>query len=82
MPWWSDGNGVSSPSIGDGHCQDGNNKGACNYDGGDCCSIDLIGNGFCNIETNNAECNYDGGDCCGPDISCKYQLIRMEIKRK
>ena len=37
----------------------------------------LIGNGFCNIETNNAECNYDGGDCCGPDISCKYQLIRL-----
>ena len=42
----------------------------------------LIGNGFCNIEANNAECNYDGGDCCGPDISCKYQLIRVEIKRK
>ena len=31
------GNGVSSPSIGDGFCHDGNNIAACNYDGGDCC---------------------------------------------
>ena len=78
------GNGVSSPSIGDGVCHDDNNVADCNYDGGDCCSIgnNLIGNGFCNIETNNAECNYDGGDCCGPDVSCKYQLIRVKIKRK
>ena len=80
-----DGNGVSSPSIGDSVCNDETNNGACNYDGGDCCSIGtgLIGNGFCNIESNNAECDYDGGDCCGPDVfACKYQLIRVKIKRK
>ena len=76
-------NGFSNPSIGDGVCHDENNVADCSYDGGDCCSIGtgLIGNGFCNIETNNAECNYDGGDCCGPDISCKYQLIRVEFKK-
>ena len=60
------GNGVSSPSIGDGICHDDNNIAACGYDGLDCCSVstDLIGNGFCNDETNNPYCNYDGGDCC------------------
>ena len=33
------GNGVSSPSVGDGFCHDDNNIATCNYDGGDCCVI-------------------------------------------
>ena len=35
------GNGVSSPSIGDGFCHDDNNIADCNYDGGDCCGPDI-----------------------------------------
>ena len=49
-----------------GVCNDEAKNAECNYDGGDCCVIqmELIGNSLCNDEANNAECYYDGGDCC------------------
>ena len=27
--------------IGDGYCDDGNNNADCEYDGGDCCGLDI-----------------------------------------
>ena len=46
---------LSSPLIGDGYCQDGNNNGACNYDGGDCC-------GPCVSTEHCTECQCLGGE--------------------
>ena len=76
------GNGVSSPSIGDGVCHDDNNIAACDYDGLDCCSVstDLIGNDFCNDEANIAECNYDGYDCC-KFFSIQYIISSTKLQR-
>ena len=53
---------LSSPSIGDGYCQDENNNGACNYDGGDCC-------GSCIITEQCSQCQcLGGGETGGNDI--------------
>ena len=34
-------NGVFINAIGDGYCDDTANNANCNYDGGDCCGIDI-----------------------------------------
>ena len=56
------GNGVSSPSIGDGFCHDDNNVAECNYDGGDCC-------GSCVVKEYCSDCECLGGDNTGNGVS-------------
>merc|ERR1712077_136670 len=60
-----DGDGCEYPDYqGDGYCDDGNNNGACSYDGGDCCPGSNPPSGwdsYCSV----CECKEDGGGGCG-----------------
>jgi len=56
--------------VGDGICDEEFSTSACNYDGGDCCPLEIIdsplfGDGQCNIgeNINSKKCGYDNGDC-------------------
>ena len=46
--------GTSSPTIGNGYCDDGNNNVDCQYDGGDCC-------GSCVVRKYCSDCQCLGG---------------------
>jgi hypothetical protein len=57
-------------SVGNGVCDEENNKKECSYDGGDCCEKkgDLsLGDNICHAgHFNTAKCLYDSGDCDVP----------------
>ena len=63
--------------MGDGQCDEINNKPDCLYDGLDCpkksCNMKKwIGDGFCDDIINNELCDFDGGDCCGAHKNIEF----------